>query len=304
MFCQKCKKDSSSSQEVCVLCGTPYKQTQKFTQPGVEASKSHLGTFKEKRKKGKFGVIRTIGVIGLILFSIYTGVVDQGVDTNNETLENYETSESQTAINKLNNAVDEAATDENKINTLNNLAYIQINEGQYQEALELFQKALTYTTENSFDYYLINGEIALINNQPDLAKSNYLKANELRPNDFSSNNALNLFYLDLNDQATEYTDYSKALNHAIIANQNADEYTYITASQNLGIAYYFNDQYYKAIEEFQKTDLENDPIIAYWLGWSYVLIDNYEEASNHFQLALDGGIELDTAAYEYLSFEE
>ena len=108
---------------------------------------------------------------------------EESVTKNNDGLASLESGDIETGIRQLQEASQDAFTGESKLITLVNLGYAYSSEGQYDQALESFKEALTHTSEDSFDYYLVYGEIALIEGNPDLAKINYEKAYQLKPND-------------------------------------------------------------------------------------------------------------------------
>ncbi|MCK5343059.1 MAG: tetratricopeptide repeat protein, partial [Candidatus Heimdallarchaeota archaeon] len=187
-----------------------------------------------------------------------------------------------------------------KLNTLKNLGYIHSSEGQNEQALQSFKEALTYASEGSFDYFMVSGEIAMIEGKPNAALLSYNKAYDLRPNDFQINNALNLFYLDLSEVAPYYSDYVKSLQYAQKAHDVSEDLVKNTARQNLGIAHFFNENYDQAISYFSYTDLNKEPYMAYWLGWAYTAKEDKTNAKFYFQKAVDAGIEIEQEAYDYL----
>src|SRR5690606_13141012 len=105
-------------------------------------------------------------------------------------LTNYDTGDSGSAIEKFRQAANEATTDGVKIEALKNLGYVYATEGQSSQALNTFKEALPLTTNGSLDYYLITGEIALLEKDASKALTNYNNAYRLDPENFQINNAL------------------------------------------------------------------------------------------------------------------
>lgn len=98
-----------------------------------------------------------------------------------------------------------------------------------------------------------------------------MAAYNLDSNNFQINNILNLFYLDIKGLAPEFSNYPKALGFAIAADNIAHSSAENIASQNLAIAYYFNENYRKSIDFLSKQDLRK-PYLGYWLGLSYLMV--------------------------------
>ena len=191
-------------------------------------------------------VIILAAVIGL---RVYNSLDEKSTTKNNDGLASLESGDIETGIRQLQEASQDAFTDEAKLATLINLGYAYSSEGQYDQALESFKEALTHTSEDSFDYYLVSGEIALIEGNPDLAEITYEKAYQLKPNDYQINGALGWFYLDLDEFAPEHTDYKKALPYMEKAYDVADdEFSRNAAKQNLAVAHFFNDNYGQVID--------------------------------------------------------
>jgi len=296
MYCKNCGKESVGSEKFCTSCGTQFSQAS-------ESATSHSSSpvsFAPKKFFEMGKVIPAIVVIAFIGWGIYASLDDDSITRNNDALSSFESGDSQTAINQLQQASNDAVTSDTKLNTLKNLGYVHSSEGQYEQALQSFREALTYANEGSFDYFLVSGEIALLEGKPNAAQISYNKAYELRPSDFQINNALNLFYLDLSEVAPYYSDYGKALQYAQKAYDVSDDLVKNTARQNLGIAHFFNENYDQAISYFSYTDLTKEPYMAYWLGWAYAAKGDAVNARLYFQKALNAGIELEPEAYDYL----
>ncbi|MBU2524768.1 tetratricopeptide repeat protein [Patescibacteria group bacterium] len=295
MFCKNCGKKSDSDQKFCTNCGALFSKS-------AESNESIFSESSPPKPKGSptgkiVGIIVILIIVG---FGIYGSLDEDSITQNNEGLTSFESGDSQTAINQLQQASKDAVTSDTKLNTLKNLGYVHSSEGQSEQALQSFREALTYASKGSFDYFLVSGEIALLEGKPNAAQISYNKAYELRPSDFQINNALNLFYLDLSEVAPYYSDYGKALQYAQKAYDVSDDLVKNTARQNLGIAHFFNENYDQAISYFSYTDLNKEPYIAYWLGWAYVAKGDGANAKLYFQKALNAGIELEPEAYEYL----
>ena len=300
MFCKNCGKESSGNQKFCTTCGNAFSVNQDNIKIPSKPKRSLM-----PKGKGTTGrIIKTAIVVifvgGLIFLNVITSIDNTAVDKNNDALSSFDSGDSKQAISQLQQASNDAITNDTKLNTLKNLGYIHSSEGQNEQALQSFKEALTYASEGSFDYFMVSGEIAMIEGKPNAALLSYNKAYDLRPNDFQINNALNLFYLDLSEVAPYYSDYVKSLQYAQKAHDVSEDLVKNTARQNLGIAHFFNENYDQAISYFSYTDLNKEPYMAYWLGWAYTAKEDKTNAKFYFQKAVDAGIEIEQEAYDYL----
>ncbi|MEX0910108.1 MAG: tetratricopeptide repeat protein [Candidatus Paceibacterota bacterium] len=300
MFCTNCGNEINEGQRFCTSCGNSVKG----------AEKSFNSEIKQKTKKIKkpwtIGrvikyVIVIIIVIGLLFIKLILGAIglvdEAAVNSNDKGLSALDSGDYNSAIQHLEEASDSAVTSSAKMTTLTNLGYVYSSDGKYAEALQNFKEALNYATVNSFDYYLISGEIALLENKPQIALQHYKNAYNLKSDDFQINNALNLFYLDMNDEYPEYSDPQKALTHALKAHQASASETKGTATENLAIAYYLNGDFTKAITYFKQTK-QDQPYIQLWLGMSYYSLGDYDVARPYLQRASNGGV---TEADQFLA---
>ena len=299
MFCTKCGNQINEGQRFCTSCGIPVK--------GTEGSFN--SEIKQKATKIKvpwtFGrvlkyIIITVVVVGLICAKLILGSIgvmdNEAVTSNDSGLNALEKGDYSGAAEHLENASDSAVSASVKMTTLTNLGYVYSSDGKPTEALKSFKEALTYSTVNSADYYLISGEIALLEANPQKALQNYTSAYNLKPEDFQINNALNLFYLDMNDAYPTYSDSKKALGYALKAYQVTPQETKSTATENLAIAYYLNEEYEKAISYFKQT-VTSQPYIQLWLGMSYYSLEDFATAKPYLQRASDAGV---TEANQFL----
>jgi tetratricopeptide (TPR) repeat protein len=160
------------------------------------------------------------------------------------------------------------------------------------------KEALALSSEGSLDYYLISGEIAFLEGKPNAAQLSYQKAYQIDPNDFQVNNALALFYMDLEEVAPQYADYKKALSHA----QRAFELSNLElAKQNLAIAHLFNKNYNQTISLLSSSDFNKEPYLAYWIGLAYAGKDDVINAKTYLQTAVNGGADVPQSVYDYLN---
>ncbi len=303
MFCKNCGKESDGSKKFCVNCGNafPVAQVQDTSTPPPVVRQPIP---KKPWTKGR--IIKTVALVafvgGLILVKvIFAGInsVDStAVSKNNSALDSFNSGDNNQAIIGFQQASKDATTSSNKMNSLKNLAYVYSSELKDDLALSTFQEALTFATRDTFDYYLISGEVALLQGKPSIALLNYNKAYQLEPSNFQVNNALNLLYLDIGGVAPEFVDYPKALTHALRA-YSADSSSSVT-NQNLGIAYFFNDKYDSAISYLSKSDLNKEPYIAVWLGLCYALKDDSVTAKRYFTIAINGGADIPQEVKDYM----
>ncbi len=236
-------------------------------------------------------------LLGFIGWGIYTSQDDDVVQRNNDAISAFNSGQSDLAINQFQQASQEAVSKENKVESLKNLGYVNTTEGNYAEALSAFKQALTLTGKDSFNYYLISGEIAVLEGKPNSAYISFNKAYSLNPESFQINNSLALFHIDLEEIAPQYTDYPKALKYAQKAySLQSDE----IGRQNLGIAHYFNDNYIQAINLLSQTNLDQHPYMALWLGLAYAGNGDVTNAKSHFRTAIAKGVEIPQEVYDYL----
>jgi len=295
MFCKNCGKENNNGVKFCSSCGIKFSKIEKERQ--VQSTPD----FPEDQNKSSWNVgkiIRIIIVLSLIGWGIYSSQDDAVIEKNNNAMSSFDSGNNEQAINDFKEASQDAVLTENKINTLKNLAYAYSSDSKDGLAANSFKEALALTTSDSFDYYLISGEIALLENKPNLAQIYYNKAYDKNPDDFQINNALTLFYLDINDTAPKYSDYKKALQYALRAAQLSDLQL---VKQNLGIAYYFNENYSQAILILSNLTIDKDSYTAYWLGLSYAGDNDPMNAKFYFRKAIANGVEVTQEVYDYIN---
>jgi len=293
MFCAHCGTQSTSGQNFCHNCGKP---TTNSSSQHNDKPQAPDGTIQQKSYKDRIiQVLVALVVIGLI---VYGSIDNDSIEMNNTAIANFDTGDSQQAITQLQAASQTAVTNENKINSLKNLAYVYSSDNQDGSALTTFKEAFALASAGSYDYYLILGEIKLLENKPKEALEAYSQAYKKNPNDFQINNALALFYLDIEEFFPEYVDYPKALKYALRAEELTDLQT---ATENLAIAYYYNENYDKAISLFSTMDYKKHPVLAYWLGLSYAAKEDVVNAKLYFQQAIAGGVKVPPEILEYIN---
>jgi len=298
MFCKNCGTKSDDTKKFCTNCGNEFSSAGK-TEPSQAESTPN---FTKPKFESSWSAGRVIGIILVIAFigwGIYASLDDDSISQNNDALSSFDSGNSDQAIAQFQQASQSAVTNETKINTLKNLGYVYATEGRYDEALSTFQEALKLASSGSVDYYLISGEIALLEYKPNATLLSFNKAYELSPTDFQVNNSLALFYLDLEEIAPQYTDYSKALFYAKRAYEYDIEKSEVS-KQNLAIAHFFNENFDQTVSLLLTTNLNQHPYMAYWLGWAYAAKGDEINAKIYFQKALNAGIELEPEAYDYL----
>lgn len=262
-----------------------------------------------KQTQGKnlrmiLGVCAAFLIILLNFFVNTTGDKphESALDANQVGIEALQRGDEQAAIQAFREAADKAMSKEHKINALKNLAYAYEAEDLLTEAHAAYTEALALADTDSFDEHLIFAERAMLDGDMDAAFASYMKAYEKNPKDFQINNSLALFYLNLSEDAPQYEDYPKALVHAKKA-YDFDEEKLMSTKENLAIAYFFNDQYQEAITLLGDLNFSQRPYAAFWLGVSYLGIDNDEEGRRYLQLASDYGVALPENLQEYLVAE-
>jgi tetratricopeptide (TPR) repeat protein len=293
MYCNKCGKSNPESGRFCKHCGVKLSHFAKEDSNQMSFSPAVI-----KKPFNFKWIIRIIVAIVILGFIFYGSQNDTAVKTNNEGLTSFDSGDSMTAASQFQQAAKDATDNDTKREVLINLGYVYASDGKYDLALSTFQEALALASEETFDYYLISGEIALFENKPNSALLSYNKAYQINPEDFQINNALNLFYLDVDGIAPQYSNYKKALAYAQKAYElNKSE----TAKQNLAMAYYYNENYNQTISLLSSSNLDQQPYAAYWLGLAYSQIDDSTNAKIYLQKAIDGGTEASQEVLDYLN---
>ncbi len=297
MYCKNCGTKSNSGQKFCTGCDNIFSNA---VEPEIKQNVEH---FPKKQKKVSWDIGRIIGIIILLCLigvGAYNSQDDDVVKKNNQALTSFDSGNKDQAISGFQDASKNAVTTENKINTLKNLGYVYAGDtrvGQKNLAIETFKQALALTSSDSFDYYLIAGEIAILEDKPNSAIIAYNKAYKKTPNDFQINNALALFYLDIENNASDYIDYKKAVQYGERTVQLTDLQF---AKENLGIAYYYNKDYDKAISTFLSLST-NKPSSAYFVGLSYVAKKDTVNAKYYLNKAIDGGQVVPQSVTDYIN---
>jgi tetratricopeptide (TPR) repeat protein len=201
-------------------------------------------------------------------------------------------------IQQLQTAYSNATDNSTKVTTLKNLAIAYYRAGDTNTALSTFQEALGYTSTESFDFYFISGEIAELQNEPAATLADYNKAYAINSQDFGVNNELGLFYLDMNSTWTTYDDNAKALEYLQAAhNLEAND----VSSQNLAIAYYYNNDYQQTISLLMPLNITNHPSAAIWIGRAYAAENDSTDAKIYFQKGIDAGVQVPQDITDYMN---
>jgi tetratricopeptide (TPR) repeat protein len=296
MFCKNCGKDIEGNKKFCPNCGTAFSSANKENE-NHEPPKSSAPIV----KKNPIDLKKVLGILAVLAFigyRIYVSIENNSVESNNAALDSIETGNEQQAISQLQEASNSAISNDTKLASLKNLAYVYETEGQNDQALTTFQEAFKLTKEGSLDYYLVAGEINLLQGSFSSALANLNQAYKMDPNDFQVNNTLAIFYLDLDSSAPAYSDYSKALTYA----QKAYSVNNVeTSRQNLGIAYFYNDNYDKSISLLSQSNLTQHPFVGMWLGFNYAAKNDVPNAKYYLQQAINAGVDAPQEVYDYLN---
>lgn len=292
MYCNKCGKSNPESGKFCKYCGVKLSHITKEDSEQISVSPTAT------KKSFNFGWIIKIAVAIVVLgFIFYGSQNDTAIKTNNDALKNYDSGDGTTAVSQFQQAARDA-TGNTKITALMNLGYVYATDGKKDLALSTFQEALPLTSEGTLEYYLISGEIALLENKPNSALLSYNKAYQINPESAIANNALALFYMDLEEIAPQYADYKKALVYA----QKTYELSKLeTFKQNLAIAYYFNENYNQTISLLSSSNFSQQPYAALWLGMAYIGLEDHVNARLYLQKAINGGVEMPQEITDYLN---
>lgn len=298
MFCKNCGKEFGDGQKFCTNCGAASSSVSH-----QEAKTKSVTAFSVGGAGSKINISKIVTVfvaVAIIGWVVYINLDEDAIQKNNEGLTSFDSGDSQTAINQFQQAAEDAITNDAKIQTLKNLGYVYATEGQNAQALTAFKEALELTKKDTFDYYLISAEIALLEFKPNAALLSFNKAYELNPVDFQVNNSLALFYLDLEEIAPQYVDYPKALSLAKKAYEYDVEKSEIS-KQNLAIAHLLNENFDQAISLLSTTNLNQHPHGAYWLGLAYLGKEDHTNAKFYLQKALNAGVEMPQEILDYLN---
>ncbi len=323
MFCTNCGNQINTGSKFCTRCGNTVENL--VAKPvSFEAPKTKrlFGSSTQTKENNPIGynkpttnpttpwtpssvarkintsrVVRILVVLAFVGYGIYSNLDKSSVETNNTGIDSFDSGNHQQAINQFQQATNDAITNETKITTLKNLAYVYSTDSKNDLALSTFKQALALTSPDSFDYYLITAEVALLQGDSDSAALNYNKAYQLNPDYFQINNALGLFYLNLDDTSSKYEDYKRALPYA----KKAYEVSKLEiAKANLAIAYYFNENYTQTISLLSSADTTGKPYDAYWLGLAYARNDDPVNAKIYLQKAISGGVKVPQEVYNYI----
>ena len=304
MYCKKCGTKSNGKQKFCTSCGNEFSvfnATKNISAPAPV----------RKMPKEKWSIPRSIKtavafvfVGGLILlkfgFGAFNSIDNIAVNKNNSAQESWQAGgDPNQAINQLKQASQDALTNTTKMTTIVNLAYVYASEGQDDLALANFKEALLLAPVDSVDYYLISGEIALLEGKPNAALISYNKGYVKDPNNFQINSALNLFYLDMADERQQYSDVVKALEYAIKADEIQSS---SITKQNLGITYILNKKYGLAISALSSIkNITSRPNLAYWLGIAYAGDKQTTNAKYYLKIAINGGVPVPQNVKDYVN---
>jgi tetratricopeptide (TPR) repeat protein len=297
MFCKNCGTKSDGTKKFCTNCGKQFFNASKAEPSQVQGAPN----FTKPKSESSWSAGRIIGIIvivALIGWGAYSSSDDDSIEKNNNALTAYDSGNSEQAITQFQEASRLAITDDTKINTLKNLGYVLTSEGRVDEAVASFEEALALTSGDSYDYYLISGEIADLQNKPNSTLLSFNKAYAKGPDEFQVNNSLALFYMDIEDLHPQYVDYKKALTYAQKAyNLSSQE----IAKSNLAIAHYFNGNYTQTILLLSTSDVSKAPLKAYFLGLSYAQVDDAVNAKKYLKMAIAAGLEVPQEVPEYIN---
>lgn len=285
MQCKKCNNQILDGQDKCNACGEP------------------VGILQQQEAKAKSPAGKIIAaVVGLAVigFAIYNVVGNVSVQKNDEALDLLDKSgDYQSAINKFQEAANNAQTNDDKITIGKNLGYAYWMDNKLEESKKAFSDTLPLTEKDSFDYYLISAEIALLNNDATTAEKDYYLAYEKQPNDFQINSSLGVFYMGIDTATQDLIDYNKALKFnekSYEVNKEAE-----ISKENLANNYFFLERYQDAINLYMQTTLDSKPFNNYMIGLSYYGLGDNANAKKYLQIAKDKGFEFEPEAETILT---
>ncbi len=311
MFCEKCGNRLPENAKFCNKCGTKvsYDQPEKKVFHGQVQQKEHKEEkvalpempsqpqkkFNFKKYSWIFIILFLIGLKGCSYYEDQNN--EEAIKINDRIINNLSQYSYADATSQLENALSLAKDDRVKADIYSNLGFINLSEEKGAEALDNFNKALDLYDINTFDYFLMKGEIEYINRDYDKALEYYKKAYNKDPSDFLINNSLAVFYLSLDDESEKYLDVDKAIQHSKRAKEiNNNDLT----KSNLATAYTLKEEYQKAINLFnQISNMDSDE--EYLLGLNYLNIEDFDNAVKFFKKAKDHGAKLEPEFEDFLN---
>ena len=296
MHCLHCGKQADGLNRFCTNCGKPFP---------LEEMASSQASVRPKIDKN-YNRNRILIVIAVIAFMAWAGYSESknnaAIQKANNALDTYNSNDSvsstQQVIQELKSAYDNATDDSTKLGTLKSLALAYDKNNDTADELSALQEGLRYASIGSLDYYYLSGNIAELKNNPKEALSNFNQAYSIKSDDYQINNELGLFYLDLQSQWKDYDDNAKALQYEKAAYAlNATN----VSTENLALAYYFNNDYQQSIDLLLPLDLNAYPSMALYLGLDYLGEKDQKNARLYFQKAVDLGVDVPQDVTNYLN---
>ena len=246
-----------------------------------------------------------MAIVVIVIWSVYSSSKNdtaiQSATTALNTVTSNDTADAtQQAIQEFKDAYKNSNNNADKLTILKNLASTYNSSGDTADALSTYKEALAYTSSDTSDYYLISAELAEIQTPPDpsTALSDIQQANQLDPNDYQILNELGLFYLDSDSLWTTYDDNAKALQYI---KESYDLQDNDISTENLAIAYYFNNDYKQSISLLLPLNLTTHSEMALYLGEDYLGENDNKDATFYFQKAVDLGVQVPQEVTNYLN---
>ncbi len=282
MKCSNCQNEIVENLTRCNYCGQEVKIS---------------AVTQAKPKKNIWTSLIMVAIF--IAIGIYGGLSDKGAQKNDEGIKLLDSgSNYNQAIANFEESLKNLKDDDDRLTVLKNMAYAYWINNEPAKAAESFKQALALAKPNSSDYYLVSGEIALLDGEAKAAEENYLQAVSKNPNDFQVNSSLGIFYLGIDDIAQEYADFPKALIYnkkAYEANPDSE-----MTKENLANNYFVLGEYQPAVDLFLKTSLANKSFNCYMLGLSYYGLEDNANAYKYLKQAVDLGFEPETEVVDFL----
>jgi tetratricopeptide (TPR) repeat protein len=300
MYCTNCGKKIIETEKFCTNCGKSTSIKDSVSNDTDKKMHSPLTSHKKFLSIPK--LIGAVVFVVLIVWGIYANSQDDAArQSNDQALVNFSNGNNQLATQQLQNASKTASDSNIKLGALINLAYVYESDGKDNQALVTFKQALQIAQYGTSDYYLVSGEIALLQNDADSAYADFTKANQISPNDYQIINSLGLLYLDLDNSSKKYENYPKALSLLQSAYNLAKPDNIEIAKQNLAIAYYFNENYNQTISLLSSENFNNFPYSAYWIGLAYAQNNDQVNARFYLQKAVDLGVPVPQEVTNYIN---
>ena len=293
MFCAKCGHSSSENTPFCPGCGQENLGNEGQTEQQV-GSQEHEAVITKNEAPQKtfrsswFWLLVPLAVAAAVF---WTSVNDVAIREHNEAIDAFSEGDFETAQQALEEAENDTVSDATRAHILITRAYIETTEGNNEVALAKFREALLLLEDDMYEKPLIKGEIAYLEGDADAAEKYYLEAAKMAPNEAQTQNALTMFYLDVDGYYPEFFDPDAALLYAeeTYALTQTGEPMRDIALENLIVSHVIGGDDSRALALLKMVDFKKKPYMYIWKGTAHLNLGNDEEALTNYDLAVKNG---------------